>query len=100
MNIEKAIKNLTEITDLSREEINKQDKNATAVLDIVDITDLDIVLKEINSLEEENKQLKNKIRKIKNYINSLPNKEHLLDSFIYKDVKYKILELLESEDKT
>lgn len=55
--------------------------------------------KELLEIKGRYEQLKDKIKKTKNYINSLPNKEHLLDSFIYKDVKFKILKILESEDK-
>jgi hypothetical protein len=44
------------------------------------------ILKELEVLE--------KVKELKNYINSLPTTQHLLDSFIPKDVKCKILDLL------
>lgn len=44
MTSEQAVKNLKEIIELSKDEINKKDKNLTAILDLIDLESLDIVL--------------------------------------------------------
>lgn len=103
-NIEKAIKNLKEIADLSREEINKQDKNATVTLDIEDITSVDIVLKELNNSISKDK-VKAKIEEIdKEYNEILSNKKTTLAMQNYNANRHEAMtmileELLESEDK-
>jgi predicted RNase H-like HicB family nuclease len=45
MTEKEAIKNLKEIIDLSKEEIENNDENTTAILDITDLKSLAIVLK-------------------------------------------------------
>src|SRR5574344_818152 len=57
------------------------------------------IKKEENKKLKKNSIYKDKTEEIKNYINSLPTREHLFDSFIPGDVKYTILKILESEDK-
>jgi hypothetical protein len=52
MTEKEAIKNLKEIIDLSKEEIENNDENTTAILDITDLKSLAIVLK---ALEEKDK---------------------------------------------
>lgn len=52
MTLEQAISNLKEIIELSRDEINKKDKNLTAILDLTDLESLDVVL---SKLEEKDK---------------------------------------------
>lgn len=51
---EKAIKNLKEIIDLSKEEIENNDENTTAILDITDLKSLAIVL---DLLEQKDKEI-------------------------------------------
>ena len=59
--VENSIKELTEITDLVKEEIKNNDENTTAILDIVDLKSLDTVLNYISELE-------NRFKKSKEYI--------------------------------
>lgn len=47
--LQKAIKNLKEIVDLSKEEIEKDDENISAVLDLEDLKSLKIILDSIES---------------------------------------------------
>lgn len=54
MTEKEAIKNLKEIIDLSKEEIENNDENTTAILDITDLKSLAIVLK---SLEQKDKEI-------------------------------------------
>lgn len=51
-----AIKNLKEITELAKEEIKNNNKNASAVLDIIDLKSLNTVLNLITKLQKENKE--------------------------------------------
>ena len=57
--MEEDIKNLEEIINLCKEEINNNDKNITAILDLEDLKSLKNLLTRYNQLEEENKTLKN-----------------------------------------
>jgi len=50
--IEKAKQNLQEIIELSKNEIEIQDENVTAVLDLKDLTSLSVVLAELERLKE------------------------------------------------
>ena len=52
------IKNLEEIINLCKEEINNNDKNATAILDLEDLKSLENLLTRYKQLEEENKRIK------------------------------------------
>jgi hypothetical protein len=60
--VENSIKELTEITDLVKEEIKNNDENTTAILDITDLKNLDTLLNYISELE-------NKLKQAKDYIN-------------------------------
>lgn len=60
---EKAIKNLKEIIDLSKEEIENNDENTTAILDITDLKSLAIVLKALEQKDKEIQELKAKYDK-------------------------------------
>ena len=51
------IKNLEEIINLCKEEINNNDKNITATLDLEDLKSLENLLTRYKQLEEENEQL-------------------------------------------
>lgn len=51
------IKNLEEIINLCKEEINNNDKNITATLDLEDLKSLENLLTRYKQLEEENKEL-------------------------------------------
>lgn len=57
MNLQEAINNLKEIVDLSKEEIEANDENVSAVLDCTDLKALKIVLENIEQekYQEENK---------------------------------------------
>ena len=88
--IEEDIKNLNEIIELSKEEIDAKDENITAILDIEDLISLEHILSnykrvlEINEvLLKENEELKNqeatqrKINEllVQRYSNSIPIKK-------------------------
>lgn len=51
-----AIKNLKEIIELSKEEIKNNNKNISAVLDIIDLKSLNTVLNFITKLQKEVKE--------------------------------------------
>ena len=55
--IEEDIKNIEEIIELSKEEIDAKDENITAILDLKDLLSLRNLIKEYKKLEEENIQL-------------------------------------------
>ena len=53
----KSIENLEEIINLINKELDKKDKNVSAILDLKDLLSLRNLIKEYKNLEEENKQL-------------------------------------------
>lgn len=55
--INKDIKNLEEIINLINKELDKKDKNVSAILDLKDLLSLRNLIKEYKELEEENIQL-------------------------------------------
>ena len=55
--MEQDIKNLQEIINLCNEELDNEDENVTAVLDLVDLKSLRNLIKAYKELEEENMQL-------------------------------------------
>lgn len=58
MDLKEAIKNLKEIIDLSKEAIENNDENTTAILDITDLKSLAIVLKALEQKDKEIEELK------------------------------------------
>lgn len=84
--VEKAIKELTEITDLVKEEIQNNDENTTAILDIIDLKSLETVLGYVKELEKGITRLKDKNKKLSEEIidvkvnkvtrNFIPKQEH------------------------
>ena len=63
----KAIENLSEIVNLSKEELQKENENITAILDYEDLKSLDTVLSLIKEQQGEIEGLKNKEVLIKRY---------------------------------
>lgn len=57
-NIEKDIKNIEEIIELSKEEIDAKDENITAILDIEDLISLEHILQDYKRVLKENEELK------------------------------------------
>lgn len=53
----KSIENLEEIINLINKELDKKDKNVSAILDLKDLLSLRNLIKEYKNLEEENIQL-------------------------------------------
>lgn len=53
--MEQDIKNLQEIINLCNEELDNEDENVTAVLDLVDLKSLRNLIKAYKELEEENR---------------------------------------------
>lgn len=109
---EEDIKNLNEIIELSKEEIDAKDENITAILDIEDLISLEHILSdykrvlEINEvLLKENEELKancipiqkvkEKIRKNEEIID-ISNDGDLIHELFQKNKVYE--ELLESEE--
>lgn len=56
--LDKDIKNLEEIINLINEELDKKDKNVSAILDLEDLLSLRNLIKAYKELEEENSTLK------------------------------------------
>lgn len=56
--INKDIENLEEIINLINEELDKKDKNVSAILDLKDLLSIRNLIKAYKELEEENKRLK------------------------------------------
>ena len=56
--INKSIENLEEIINLINKELDKKDKNVSAILDLKDLLSLRNLIKAYKELEEDNKQLK------------------------------------------
>lgn len=57
-NSEEDIKNIEEIIELSKEEIDAKDENITAILDIEDLISLEHILSEYKRVLKENEELK------------------------------------------
>ena len=57
-NIEEDIKNIEEIIELSKEEIDAKDENITAILDIEDLISLEHILSDYKRVLKENEELK------------------------------------------
>lgn len=56
------IKNIEEIIELSKEEIDAKDENITAILDIEDLISLEHILQDYKRVLKENAELKNKLK--------------------------------------
>ncbi len=56
-NIEEDIKNIEEIIELSKEEIDAKDENITAILDIEDLISLEHILSDYKRVLKENEEL-------------------------------------------
>ena len=67
--INKDIENLEEIINLINEELDKKDKNVSAILDLKDLLSLRNLIKEYKKLEEENKICKEELEKIDKVLN-------------------------------
>ena len=57
-NSEEDIKNIEEIIELSKEEIDAKDENITAILDIEDLISLEHILSDYKKILKENEELK------------------------------------------
>lgn len=64
-NSEEDIKNIEEVIELSKEEIDAKDENITAILDIEDLVSLEHILSDYKRLLKENEELKIKNNAIK-----------------------------------
>lgn len=79
------MKNLEEIIKLCEEEINNNDKNVSAVLDLTDLKELKELLEDYNELNNDNETNKNKIYELEDKIDSIQENSILdLDNFIWK----------------
>ena len=93
----KAIENLSEIVNLSKEELQKENENITAILDYEDLKSLDTVLSLIKEQQEEIEKLKNKEVLIKRYFKKcdlIKQKDKQIDlmaELVYKRFKAELL---------
>lgn len=76
--IEEDIKNIEEIIELSKEEIDAKDENVTAILDIEDLISLEHILSDYKRVLKENEELKRKNKTL----------EELLQGNLYELYKY------------
>ena len=67
-NIKEDIKNMEEIIELSKEEIDAKDENITAILDIEDLISLEHILSDYKRVLKENEQLNKKVDLMENYM--------------------------------
>ena len=103
--INKDIENLEEIINLINKELDKKDKNVSAILDLKDLLSLRNLIKEYKELEEDNKQLKTrriigsiydvKIEDLKDVLSPYYIPKSVIKEKI--DKKQKQLELLKKE---
>ena len=63
-NSREDIKNIEEIIELSKEEIEAKDENITAILDIEDLISLEHLLSDYKRLQEEFKQVEHKCERL------------------------------------
>lgn len=81
--MEQDIKNLQEIINLCNEELDNEDENVTAVLDLVDLKSLRNLIKAYKELEEEKEnqkiktELEKKNKQIEQYQNMLATNDML-----------------------
>lgn len=88
--IEEAIKNLSEIVELSEDDTKNNNKNATAILDLEDIESLKTLLQEFNKLEQDNYRLDRENQKLfEENINSI-SKEKIEEYLAEETEKYKV----------
>ena len=69
--IEEDIKNIEEIIELSKEEIDAKDENITAILDIEDLISLEHILSDYKRVLKENELLRQQNILYKNNIHEL-----------------------------
>lgn len=84
--MEQDIKNLQEIINLCNEELDNEDENVTAVLDLVDLKSLSNLIKSYKKLEEEKKDLKDKLNSSRKANEKLSEKNRNLQ--IEKETAY------------
>lgn len=65
-NIKEDIKNIEEIIELSKEEIDAKDENITAILDIEDLISLEHILSDYKRVLKENEELKEDLKYVLN----------------------------------
>ena len=63
--IKEDIKNIEEIIELSKEEIDAKDENITAILDIEDLISLEHILSDYKRVLKENEELKELLERSK-----------------------------------
>ena len=91
--IEEDIKNLEEIIDLSKEEIEAKDENTTAILNIIDLISLKNLLSEYRRLQEEFKQVDHECSRLEEKEVKLINEnEHYKDLIYALETYYDITE--------
>ena len=87
--MEEDIKNLEEIINLCKAEINNNDKNITAILDLEDLKSLENLLTRYKQLEKENEKLNQLKEKHNVRINDLCA---LVDNFAYNSIPVSLVE--------
>lgn len=74
-NIEEDIKNIEEIIELSKEEIDAKDENITAILDIEDLISLEHILRDYKRVLKENELLRKDIESWKKYCEEIEEEQ-------------------------
>ena len=89
-NIKEDIKNIEEIIELSKEEIDAKDENITAILDIEDLISLEHILSDYKRVLKENEELTISNKEIDKECSRLEKKEVELinENEHYKDLIY------------
>ena len=89
-NSEEDIKNIEEIIELSKKEIDAKDENITAILDIEDLISLEHILSDYKRVLEINEVLLKKNEELKkDYYNVINKIENKIDRFDYEFKKAK-----------
>lgn len=76
--IEEDIKNIEEIIELSKEEIDAKDENITAILDIEDLISLEYILSDYKRVLKENEQLSTEVNSLKKDISNMYDEEVII----------------------
>ena len=102
----KAIENLSEIVNLSKEELQKENENITAILDYEDLKSLDTVLSLIKEQQEEIENLQKELNEENKRCMVLANNDkfkeqviELMSELVYKRFKPELLLVYGFESK-
>ena len=100
--IEEDIKNIEEIIELSKEEIDAKDENITAILDIEDLISLEHILSDYKRVLKENKKIRNGRNRLFEYATAQQTTPEMLNKILREDYipEDKIEEILDETEIT